>query len=109
MPPRLLSLIIILSWLGMGVWLFVRDVWPTLRSGEPPAYTIMPSDELPRQRHSPPVRWNIFHNGRHAYYLEARTTYHERGTDPSADDTFEMGAWLRVKQQPGEKAPVRRV
>lgn len=107
MPPRFLSLVIILCWLGMGVWLFVRDLWPRLRPGEPPAYTLMASDEAPRQ--GPPIRWNVFHNGDHAYDLEAKTTYHEKAENPADDDTFEMRAIIRVKQQVGQKAPVRRL
>jgi hypothetical protein len=109
MPSRLLSLVIILCWLGMGTWLFVRDIWPKLRPGEPPAYTWMPSDEAPSRNNSPPIRWNIFHQGIHAYDLEARINYHEKGDDPADDDTFEMQAIIKVKQQPGHKAPLRRL
>jgi hypothetical protein len=109
MPPRYLSLVIVLCWLGMSAWMFTRDLWPKLRPGEPPPYTWMPSDELPSRKNSPPIRWNVFHNGSYAYDLEARTIYHEKGSGPAGDDTFEMRGFLRVKQQPGQKAPVRRV
>jgi hypothetical protein len=107
MPSRPLSLIIILCWLGMGVWLFLKDLWPLLRPGEPPAYTLMASDEAPRQGSL--IRWNVFHNGSHAYSIEAKTLYHEKGADPSYDDTFEMQAFIRVVQQSGEKTPQRRL
>jgi hypothetical protein len=107
MPPRLLTLVILAFWLGMGVWLFARDLWPRWRPGEPPPYTLMASDEAPRQ--GAPIRWNVFHNGEHAYDLEAKTNYHEQGNDPSQDDTFEMRAIARVKQTPGMKAPPRRL
>jgi hypothetical protein len=38
-----------------------------------------------------------------------KTTYHEKGDDPSQDDTFELRAIARVKQTPGMKAPLRRL
>src|SRR5262249_51369004 len=51
----------------------------------------------------------VFHNESHAYDLETRTTYQEKCDDPSLDDTFEMQAIVRVKQQVGQKAPLRRL
>src|SRR5437870_67792 len=112
MPARFLTLIIIVCWLGACVWLFLTDIWPRIRPGEPPAYTIMPSDEVMRRSDGPPVfegpplRWNVYHNGIHTYYLEAWTKYVDKGDDPSQDHTFEMWAIFRSKQQP---APVRRL
>jgi hypothetical protein len=67
----------------------------------------MASDEAPRQGAG--VRWNIFHNGWHAYDCETRTQYREKGDDPADDDTFEMQTFIRVRQQPGQKAPLRRL
>ena len=107
MPSRLISLIIILFWLGMGVWLFVGDVWPKIRPGEPPAYTLMASDEAPRQ--GPPIGWNVFHNGSNAYDMVATTVYREKTDRPGYDDTFEMWAIVRAKQQVGQQAPQRRL
>jgi hypothetical protein len=109
MPPRVLSLIILLFWLSTGVWVFVRDLWPRWRPGEPPPYTLMASDEAPRRGQGAAIRWNVFHNGNHVYDLEAKTNYHEKGDDASQDDTFEMRAIARVKQTPGMKAPLRRL
>jgi hypothetical protein len=107
MPPRFVSLIIILCWFGMGCWLFIRDLWPRWRPGEPPTYTFMASDELPRE--GVPIRWKILHNGSHAYDMEATTVYQEKGTDAADDDTFLMKAIVKVKQRPGDKAPLRRL
>jgi hypothetical protein len=107
MPPRILSIVIVLFWLTTIAWLFVGDLWPRWRPGEPPPYTLMASDEAPRQ--GAPIRWNVFHNGEYVYDLEAKTNYHEKGDDPSQDDTFELRAIARVKQTPGIKAPVRRL
>jgi hypothetical protein len=107
MPPRPVTLMIIVLWLGTGIWLFMRDIWPQLRPGEPPAYTLMAADEAPRQ--GPPVRWNVFHNGAYAYDIEAPTTYREKSDHTGYDDTFEMRARLRAKQKPGHKPPMRRL
>jgi len=108
MPPRLLSMVIVAFWLGMGAWLFVRDLWPSLRPGEPPPYTFMASDEAPRQ--GPPARWNLFKDGMHVYdIVDARTTYQEKAEDGGPDDTFQMVAILRAKQQLNQKAPQRRL
>jgi hypothetical protein len=107
MPPRFLSLIIVVFWLGMAGWLFVRDLWPSLRPGEPPPYTFMASDEAPKQ--GSPVRWNVFHDGVHAYDLEAWTTYREKGDAPDQDDTFEMRARVRATKPLNRPAPVRRL
>src|SRR5262249_48586019 len=114
MPARPISLIIILFWLCMGVWLFVRDIWPRIRPGEPPAYTLMASDEVVRQgddvsRQGPPINWNIFHNGINDYDIVALTAYREKADQPGHDDTFEMWAWVRAKQQVGQQAPQRRL
>jgi hypothetical protein len=107
MPPRLLSSVIIVFWLGMGIWLFVRELWPRLRPGEPPAYTFMASDEAARQ--GAPVRWKVFHNEMHAYDVETRITYQEKSDDSNLDDTFEMQAIIRATKPPDQKAPVRRL
>jgi len=107
MPSRLFSLIIIFFWLGMGVWLFVRDVWPKIRPGEPPAYTLMASDEAQAQGFH--IRWNILHNGFNAYDLEAFTVYQEKTDRPGRDDTFEMWAIVKAKQQVNERVPLRRL
>jgi len=107
MPPRLVSLTIVAFWLGMLVWLFFRDLWPSVRPGEPPRYTIMASEEAARQ--GSPVRWNVFRDGVHLYDLETRTTYHERGEDGAIEDSFEMRAFARAVKPPDRKAPVRRL
>jgi hypothetical protein len=107
MPSRFVSLVIVLGWLGMGAWLFARDLWPRWRPGEPPKYTFMVSDEVPRE--GVPIRWKIFHNGSQDYDMEAKTVYQEKGPEPADRDTFLMKAIVKVKQQPRDKAPLRRL
>src|SRR6516165_6140897 len=107
MPPRMITLGIIAAWLVMSAWLLCRDLWPRLRPGEPPAYTISLSDEAPLR--GAPSRWKFTKNGQHLYMVEGRIIYREQGDERADDDTFEMRALVRAKQQPGHKAPVRRL
>jgi hypothetical protein len=107
MPSRPVTLLIIVAWIGAGISLFFWEIWPQLRPGEPPAYTLMAADEAPRQ--GAWVRWNVFHNGIYVYDLEASTTYREKSDTAGQEDTFEMRARLRVKQKPRQKAPLRRL
>jgi hypothetical protein len=107
MPPRAVTVAIVVAWLAMSVWLFCKDLWPRLRPGEPPAYTISLSDEAPQQGGQ--ARWKVTKNGEHAYFVETWIDYRERGEKRSDDDTFEMRALVRARQLPGHKAPLRRL
>ena len=87
MPPRWLSVPIVLFWLGTTGWLFYQDVWPLLRPGQAPPYTIDLEDEVQtRQAH---IHWSVLYNDRP--YLRAETWVEP---DP-ADDTFALKATLR--------------
>src|SRR5262245_58802762 len=63
MPPRQLTVAIVVGWLASSGWLFHRELWPNLRPGEPPPYTIDLADEA--QRHDIPIaiRWAILRGG----------------------------------------------
>jgi hypothetical protein len=89
MPPRLLTLAIIVAWLGMSSWLFYQDVWPRLRSGEPPPFRIEFSDEVQTPR--PPARWTVSKNGKQAYIAKTEMKY------DAALDQFEMTSELSPK------------
>jgi hypothetical protein len=91
----------------MSAWLFWRDLWPRLRPGEPPAYTISLSDEAPQQ--GAPTRWKVSKNGQHLYLVETWTDYREKADDRANDDTFELHARVRARQLPGHKPPLRRL
>lgn len=87
MPPRWLSVSIILFWLGTTGWLFYQDVWPLLLPGQAPPFTIDLEDEVQtRQAH---IHWSVLYNDRP--YLRAETWVEP---DP-ADDTFALKATLR--------------
>jgi hypothetical protein len=89
MPPRLITLAIIVAWLGTSFWLFYQDVWPRLRAGEPPPFKIDFSDEVLTQR--PPVRWTVFKNGKQAYIGKTEMKY------DTVLDQFEMSSELTPK------------
>lgn len=86
MPPRWLSVSIVLFWLGTTGWLFYQDVWPLLLPGQAPPFTIDLEDEVQtRQAH---IHWSVLYNDRP--YLRAETWVEP---DP-ADDTFALKATL---------------
>ena len=56
MPPRSLTVAIVVFWLAMTAWLVHRDVWPRLAPGEPPPFAVYYADD--QQATHPPVRWS---------------------------------------------------
>jgi hypothetical protein len=86
MPPRLLSLLIVAFWTATIGWLFYLDVWPQLRPGGPPPFSIDLADEATQAVNH---RWTITRRepkGEEKLlgYLETWMTY--RGED----DSFEL-------------------
>jgi hypothetical protein len=55
MPPRSVTVVIVVFWLAMTAWLVRRDIWPRLAPGEPPPFTVHYADE--QQTTHIPVRW----------------------------------------------------
>jgi len=84
MPPRWLSIPIIIFWLGTTGWLLYQDVWPLLLPGQAPPYTIDLEDEV--QTNQAHVRWTVSYN--ELPYLRAETWVRP---EPS-DDTFTLVA-----------------
>jgi hypothetical protein len=82
MPARPLVLAITLFWVATTGWLFYRDLWPRLRPGEPPPYTIDLADEALQK--GPKISWNVFRGDKKLGVVQTWLTYRE------ADDTFEM-------------------
>ncbi len=90
MPPRLLSVAIVVFWLATTGWLVSRELWPHLQPGEPPPFAIDLVDEA--QRQSVPVRWVITRNGKKIGLAHTRVEYRE------ADDTFALHSDVRNLQ-----------
>jgi hypothetical protein len=82
MPARPLILAITLFWVATTGWLFYRDLWPRLRPGEPPPYTIDLADEALRK--GPKISWNVFRGDKKLGIVQTWLKYRE------PDDTFEM-------------------
>lgn len=81
MPPRPVILAIVAFWLATSVWLFQRELWPRLRPGEPPPYTIDLVDEA---RNSSPIRWAVYRGDEKIGKASTSVSYDE------TDDTFKL-------------------
>jgi hypothetical protein len=77
MPPRWLSLAIIVFWLAANGWLFWDEAWPYLLPGQPPPYTVDLLQEAEKLR--PEDRWVVTQNGQKVFL--ARTSFHKVGAD----------------------------
>ncbi len=86
MPPRYVSLAVVVFWLATMGWLVYRDIWPSLRPGQPPPFAIDLADEA--QLHAARIRWVIIKvsDGQETKIGRARTWVSYR----AADDTFEL-------------------
>lgn len=82
MLSRYLTLTIVAFWMVTAGWLFHRDLWPRLRSGEPPPYTIDLADETQRQVLSVP--WEVWKGEQKIGSAATSVEYR------AADDTFEL-------------------
>lgn len=57
MPPRSVTIGIVVFWLGVSSWLVWRDIWPRLAPGEPPPFTLDLMDST--QGVPTSVRWRV--------------------------------------------------
>jgi hypothetical protein len=60
MPPRWLTLTILLFWAGTSGWMVYREVLPRLRAGDPPPFAIDLTDEVS----GPAVVWVVLLKGK---------------------------------------------
>jgi hypothetical protein len=98
MPPRHFVLAIVLFWAATSGWLFHRDLWPKLRPGEPPPFTIDLAAEA--QRNMPTTFWDVYRGDRRIGQAETAIRYRE------ADDTFALYSRLS-RLQMGPASPVQ--
>jgi hypothetical protein len=82
MPPRPIVLAIVLFWTAMSSWLFYRDIWPSLRPGDPPPYVIDLADEARRQVLR--LHWFIYRGDKKIGQAQTWVVYDE------TSDTFEL-------------------
>ncbi|MBI1916735.1 MAG: hypothetical protein HYS12_18675 [Planctomycetes bacterium] len=81
MPPRRITLSIVVFWLAMTAWLLWRDIWPSIAPGEPPSFAISRMDD---NRSQSVVTWkaqNIPRRGTPVDYTITTTVAHEAKTD----------------------------
>src|ERR1700687_3533324 len=98
MPPRILTWSIVIAWTEMTFWLFYRDLWTRLRSGDTPPFKIDFADEVLMKR--PPVRWTVSRNGKATYVMKSEMTY------DAELDQFEMISELNPKPGLPDNAPL---
>jgi len=74
MPPRSITLAVVVFWLTAMSWLFYRDIWPDLQPGQQPPFLI----DLSQEAHRPGsgTRWILHRNGLRIGYARTSTVYH---------------------------------
>jgi hypothetical protein len=82
MPSRVVTVLILLFWAASSGWFFYTEFWPWLRGGEAPPFVIDLADEA--RRNSPPINWDVIHNGKVIGRLATTINYRE------ADDSFAL-------------------
>lgn len=82
MPTRPFICAILLFWTGTSGWLFYRDLWPRIRPGQPPPFTIDLADEARRQIFS--TRWTVYRNDQKIGRVETYVRYRAR------EDLFDL-------------------
>ncbi|HKB39696.1 MAG TPA: hypothetical protein VKD72_24885 [Gemmataceae bacterium] len=96
MPPRSITLVIVVFWLAMTAWLLWRDVWPNMAPGEPPPFVITSKDENRSQQTE--VIWSAEHThaggaaDRPREYTIKQTVEYD-----SKSDTFRLKAALKAR------------
>ncbi len=80
MPPRSVTLLIVAFWLATAGWFAWREVWPYLRTGDPPAYTI----DLIEEARQLPIHWDVLQDDKKVGKAVTQIKYNP------ADDTFAL-------------------
>jgi hypothetical protein len=80
MPPRFVTVLVVLFWLGTSAWFFQREVWPSLRSGDPPPFVIDLVDEASQQQ----IYWKVFQGDKEVGKAITHIAYDQ------ADDSFRL-------------------
>ncbi len=96
MPPRWLTLGIIVLWIGMTGWLFVREYWPQWQPGQPPPIHIELADEA---QNNIPIRWTIIKDDEDRGYARTAINFRENKNPKqvrTADD-WEFELWGEFK------------
>ena len=79
MPPRWLSILIVVVWLLFSGQLVVRDLLPRLLPGQPPPYSIDLVEEVRNGRGH--VDWMVMHDGKEVFESRSRIQQPDRARD----------------------------
>lgn len=77
MPPRWLCLLIVAFWVSSTGWLLWRDLLPQVLPGQPPPYTIDPTEEAETKRAV--TSWALSQDGREVCVARTRVEHPGRG------------------------------
>lgn len=89
MPPRVITLAIVVFWLGATILLFWRDVWPIIRPGERPPFTIDLTREAAGRKSV--NHWRLYRNGEPKGYANTATAFRPE------DETYELTTNVRFE------------
>jgi hypothetical protein len=98
MPPRSITLSILVFWLAMTAWLLWRDIWPSIAPGEPPSFAISRMDD---SRSQTSFNWKAQHRSADRTpvdYTITTTVVYEAKTD-----VFTLQAHLRPDRPTSEQ------
>ncbi len=89
MPARPLVYAILGFWLAANGWLFYRELWPRLRAGEPPAFSIDLAGEVAAET----ISWDVLHNHKRIGVALTKVVFDEpsRTYDLVCDYTYDKG------------------
>lgn len=90
MPPRAVSLAIVVFWLAAMSWLFVRDLWPVIRPSTRPPFTI----DLEGEASTRPGGnlWSVYRNGIRVGHANTSTRYFP------TDQTYQLRTEIRFER-----------
>src|SRR5947209_2315018 len=106
MFPRPLALTVVAFWLVMMGCLFVRELWPGLAPGEPPAVVVDRVDEANVNRaqdgrtRAVSRPWAVEKNGERSAQLSLSVEYHEE------DDSFTLHGHYNEMGLPSAREPL---
>jgi hypothetical protein len=94
MPSRPIVLAVLGFWLAANGWLFYREIWPRLRPGEPPAYSI----DLAEEAGGGSIAWDVLHNNKRIGTAITKVVYDDKGKtyDLVCDYTYEKDKGLPI-------------
>jgi hypothetical protein len=103
MPPRSLTLAIVVGWLAMTGLYVSRDVWPNLRPVEPSLFPIELVDEAGPQ--NAPTDWSVFKNEEKDYSYAAYIDWRYMPDDDSFESTCQLRLTVETEMPSPEDRP----